>query len=231
MLTDHISLNAVLELAAEDIAGYCDDLDGKAFISEIEDYYQLGRKDLCRYLGIGESTLSGWLKEDRVPQMARVALLLRLAMNLLKEEIDRLQREAKDLKILKNGDVYQVCVFQEDEDGLVVGRVIADGIQDLGHARLLSVSIKAQNMLQRAKGVINNELESLGEYGQKYTRELLEIQKEITEQYYFVFNYDEFKKYYGKNRHSIQPLDLDALAERIGLSKSEEPAKNGNGDA
>ena len=232
-LDENLDLGEILELTAADVAGYCDSaLEATTLAREIDDEDgPWTRKFLCRHLGIGESTLSGWLKEGRVPRMAKAAIVFLPVMDLLKNEIERLRNHARNLKILKSGDIYQLCVFHEDEDGLVVGRVVADGIPTLDLARQVSVLFDAENLLQRAKGVVSDMLHRLEQHSnERYIDSLFKLQKEITEHYAFSFDYEYFKKHYGKNRVSGVKLDEATLAKIVSAAKSDEPTGDDNGN-
>ena len=215
----------------ENVAEYCDAVVDAETVNRTFE-----RKFLCQYLGIGESTLSGWLKADRIPLMAKVAIAFLPAMDRLREEINRLRDEAADLKILKNGNVYQICSFREDEDGLVVGRVVADGIQNLAQARLMSVPIKSMKLLARAQPIILHELESGRDYDEEYYLELRDLANSIASQNNFVYNYEKYQKIWSKNarKNVLDELDaeLDAsikahdLKEEVGQNKSKDIEKS-----
>ncbi len=178
MLQDDISLDELLELSPRNLAEFCDELiDARTLEAELDGFRPFGRKRLCEYLDIGESTLSGWLKESRVPRMAKEAFLLPVLMSLFQQEIRRLRTEADDIKILKNGEVLQLCLFAEGADGLVLGRVVADGIRDLNLARLLAASLKSLRMLGQARDVVDEMLERTENEG--YIRHLEELRAGI----------------------------------------------------
>src|SRR5215472_3830733 len=80
-----LNLDDVLQLKISDVSEYCErvlDLD------EFSDAPDL-RKWLCEYLGIGQSTLSGWLTERRMPRMAKIAYVLAKALVILQNEVKR----------------------------------------------------------------------------------------------------------------------------------------------
>ena len=74
---DRIPLEDVLGLDAKQLAEHCEWFPLADFVSDVE-YYEPGglasRRDICEFLDIGESTLSGWLKQERVPRMALLAM-------------------------------------------------------------------------------------------------------------------------------------------------------------
>lgn len=197
MLRDHLVIDAIYELTPHKAAEFCEGaLDGERLVADVEDFAPFGRKGLCEYLDIGESTLSGWLKQDRIPRMAKEAYVLLAVTMALKEEVQRLRREADDLKILKNGDVYQICVFREDADGLPLGRVVADGIQDVQQARLMATSIKALRMLDEATGVIDEMLDRTE--NEAYIGQLEGLKSRITEHVLSVCDPEKYRQFFPK---------------------------------
>jgi phage antirepressor YoqD-like protein len=95
MLLDRNHLTEILELNASSTAEFCDGYFDATTLSEhIEREDPFSRKELCKYLGIGESTLTGWLKEDRIPLMAKQAMILPLAHRVLKGEVTRLKKDS-----------------------------------------------------------------------------------------------------------------------------------------
>lgn len=157
-----------LKMSASEIGDLCDKIaDANWLLKEIEGgviFQSERRKSLCRYLGIGESTLSGWLKNDRVPKMAKEAYVLLGFIRSLKDMIRGLQArvtdfetDAGDLKLLQVGDTYQICLFAPREaDGAVVGRVVADNIRSFDDARLLASAIRATRLLYDAQDKIHD---------------------------------------------------------------------------
>ncbi len=200
MLRDDLDLQDIMDRSSSKLAELCDEvLDAASLEAAVGagDPFP-SRRRLCEYLDVGESTLAGWLKDDRVPRMAKEALVLPVAVGLLSEEIKRLRADAEDLKILKSGDVLQICLFEEDQEGSVIGRVVADNIQDLRTARMLSASMRRIRMLEEAVPVIDEMLERTE--NERYISHLTNLRRSIEEQTYFVTDYDEWKKKFGKRR-------------------------------
>lgn len=148
MLFDRNNLTVLLELGAVKVSDFCNDyLDSDKLAEHIEREEPFSRKELCRYLGIGESTMTGWLKEDRIPLMAKEAFLLPLVHRVLRDEIVRLRKEKDNARILKSGDHYQIVVFRPDEAGEAIGKVVADNIADLRTARIFVAGVQALDLL------------------------------------------------------------------------------------
>lgn len=148
MLFDRNNLTELLELGAKGVSDFCNDyLDSDKLDEHIEREEPFSRKELCRYLGIGESTMTGWLKEDRIPLMAKEAFLLPLVHRVLRDEIVRLRKEKDNARILKSGDSYQIVVFRPDEAGESIGIIVADNITNLHNARLILSGMQALDLL------------------------------------------------------------------------------------
>ena len=81
---DVIADNLTVERTAEFCAGA---LDASTLFEELDFGPFSSRKTFCEYLGIGESTLTGWLKGERVPRMAKEAYVLLLAVQGLRAEV------------------------------------------------------------------------------------------------------------------------------------------------
>ena len=143
-------LSSALELQPSTAAEICDSALGVDQLVESLDAGQpFTRKTLCEYLGIGESTLSGWIKDGRVPRMAKNAIVLLMAQQLLADEVRRLR--ATDLYVVRSGDHFQVCELQEDDEGELVGRVLADHIATIEDARLLAGGRRALRVLKEVE--------------------------------------------------------------------------------
>jgi hypothetical protein len=149
MLFNRNHLTAILELNASSAAEFCDDyFDANTLSKHIEREEPFSRKELCKYLGIGESTLTGWLKEDRIPLMAKEAMLFPLILRVLGGEVIRLRKDVENAQILKSGDHYQIVVFKPDEAGEAIGSVVADNIADLQAARIFVAGVRALDLLR-----------------------------------------------------------------------------------
>ena len=138
-------LPSVLRSGPEAFAQVCDEaIDAETLQEEILAALGFGRRDLCQFLGIGESTLSGWLKNSRVPKDAKLAM----AVPYLLELIRNLERCRRDIKVLRDGDAYSLCIFRVDQHGMECGDVLARGIPSREHAELLASSERACRLVK-----------------------------------------------------------------------------------
>lgn len=135
--------------------------DAKLLKSELQGGGPLTRKTLCEFLGIGESTLTGWLQADRMPQSAAVAYVLLLAASSLHDQVATLERTLSDCKVIDLGDKYAVVRFDTDANGESTGRVIASGIADRSAAQTFAFSQSSEmlKLVSRQLGYLAHEIE------------------------------------------------------------------------
>lgn len=158
-----LNLQEVMALQISEVGSYCERvLDLPTLMQDLIEFTQ-GRKRFCEYLGIGESTLSGWLKEQRVPRMAKEAYVLLKALLLLQDELTRLneQKLRNDVVMVQEGDRFQLVRFKADNTGALMGTIIARDISDQDTARILAGSTKALDTLAEVRNYqIEEELDS-----------------------------------------------------------------------
>jgi hypothetical protein len=161
-------------------------VDEGKFGEAIEAYWPSGRKGFCEFLGVGESTLSGWLKDGRVPRYARVAFGLARARDLLADEVKVQRQEEMDPKVVRTPDGhYQLCRFRPDEEGVEVGTVMADRIPSFADAAFLASGMPAFRLLRQARGVVTEILERTD--NEEYTEKLEDLLAEIDNLTLFAF--------------------------------------------
>lgn len=197
MLNDYLDVDSVLDFRLSKLPAFCEDLVDSISLEEGLDQRSLfSRKTLCEFLGIGESTLSGWLKGDRIPQMAKITLVLLEANRVLRDEIIRLRDEMADLKVVRRGQQFAVCEFLTDQEGETIGRVIADQIDDIEDARLLAGSRRALRLLEKAEPMLayveDNCTNAL--FVDEARSQAAEHQKHIL----FATDYEEWKREFGR---------------------------------
>lgn len=126
------------------------------------------RRAFCEAVGIGESTLAGWLKERRLPPLARavVGLLHLYHANLLSNEAAS-EYSKRDEIVVHDGDSFMIVDVSR---GLhQPGKIVARNIPDKETAfRLIS-----HNELRYAVKLAIDELESAVEAGREIPEELL----------------------------------------------------------
>jgi hypothetical protein len=126
------------------------------------------RRAFCEAVGIGESTLAGWLKERRLPPLARavVGLLHLYHANLLSNEQYE-QYSKRDDIVVSDGDGFMIVDVSR---GLhQPGKIVARNIPD----RETAFRLTSHNELRYAFKLALGELESAGEAGHKVPEALL----------------------------------------------------------
>jgi DNA-binding transcriptional regulator YiaG len=143
MLSSDIAAALAKGQSARALAAECaQDLmaDPKLLKSELQGGGPLSRKPFCEFMGIGESTLTGWLQSERIPQPAAVAYVLLLAAQQLQDQLTKLQSRQGEPRIISLAGKYAVVRFEDGGDGESVGRIIASDISDLAEARKIAFS-------------------------------------------------------------------------------------------
>jgi DNA-binding transcriptional regulator YiaG len=135
--------------------------DPKLLKSELQGDGPMSRKPFCEFMGIGESTLTGWLQSDRIPQPAAVAYVLLLAAQQLQDQVAKLEKRQGEPRIIALAGKYAVVRFEESGDGESVGRIIASDIADLAEARkiALSQSDDLTRLLMRHLELLDEQIE------------------------------------------------------------------------
>lgn len=101
------------------------------------------RKEFCEMLGVGESTLFGWLKGDRIPKMVKLIIgLFQQQADIrifLKEHEKAYDRLKKSDRLVRDGDRFMIIEFPngDSDKDLGVGRIVAKDIPDEQAARKL----------------------------------------------------------------------------------------------
>ena len=161
-----MQLDALLELKPDSVSEFADRIiNAEVLLEELEHGPFPLRKDFCEFLGIGESTLTGWLKADRIPRAAKVAYALVVGMGVLQNEISRLSSEARDLKILKDGEKYLVVRFPTGDTDVVAGKIVARDIADAMTARMFAASSRNFELLEEIYESQHDTWEEAWEYG------------------------------------------------------------------
>ena len=194
----------LMDLQASSVGDYCETmLDAARLRDELLGDGPFGRKSFCAYLGIGESTLTGWFKEDRIPRVAAEAYVLFLALQVMREEVRHFREEADDLKVVETNGKYAVCRFGTGDDHGVLGEVIAENIADLGTARALASGMSGSTLklLKESDSVIDLALERT-EDNPSYEAHLQELSGQISDRVLLATDYDAWKQ-------KRKPLTLD----------------------
>ncbi len=117
------------------------------------------QKDLAKYLGVAESTLSGWLKEDRMPRMALLACLLLELKQLARKEIERLKNCLRRPHIVPDEGRFHVVALDEHPGDWIYGRFLARSLDDENTALRYARSFETENLLSDCIDVIEDMLD------------------------------------------------------------------------
>ncbi len=243
-LDDYLNVNSLLELEEAKIGVFCENvLDTETLVEELENFGPFApfRKRFCEYLGIGESTLTGWLKGGRVPRMAKEAYVLLVAFQTLKEEVNRLRGEAEDLKIVQDGDKFHVIQFRPNDAGTVKGKFIARDITNEKTARIFAGSMMAFGLAQEAAEEIQNFLEMEYTENSNYIRSLENLTGRIKEKLLATFDPDKYRKVYRPvslfdlgssdfQDHHIEVEDIDLTIKESEDDEQSTSEKNETGE-
>jgi hypothetical protein len=125
---------------------------------EAEDGPFKNRKEFCEAFGIGESTLSGWLKGDRIPKVAKLCVGLLNVTETFTEDYSRLKRRLNAVKnsdrIVRDGDRFMIVSFSSSETHTVIedladiGTISAREIPDVETARRLTSHQEVKDTLK-----------------------------------------------------------------------------------
>jgi len=212
MLSYDLDINTLLDLDVAEVPEFCNSaLDLEVFAEELDFYMSpFNRRQFCEFSGIANSTLSGWFKEQRMPMVAKEVYVLLRAFLVLRKEIHRLKEEFQDPKIVETDAGFQICVFKPNEDGIMIGSVLASGIKSLSAARRIAGSTQSLRLLNEALDFVAEEIESRGD--DVSTDYLEDLKKRVHSQVLFSANYEQWQKLYGENRWSYMDLSfLDGL--------------------
>jgi len=213
----NLDLPVVLAMDPRSAAAVCDrSLDIAELVGMVDEGVPFTRKALCEYLGIGESTLSGWIKDGRIPRMAKNAIVLLVAQQLLAGEVRSLRVQlnaaVSDLKVVRSGTHYQVCELQENEEGEVVGRVIADQITTIEDARLLASGRRALRVLRDTQNSGVFDYAHQMSENQGFLNGVEALEEEIESHDLFLSDYPKWKAKFGKTarQHLLDDLLADS---------------------
>ena len=229
-LDETLDVDSLIELKAGNIAELCDGaIDTEILVEELEDYGPFAplRKSFCEYLGVGESTLTGWLKGHRIPRMAKEAYVLLVAFLNLQAEVKRLRGEAQELKIIRDGDMFHVVQFRPTDAGSVMGTFVARNITDEKTARVFAGSMQAFRLAREAGAVIQDFVEAEMTENPLYSERLKDLKGRIKEKLLATFDPDGFRKFYnfpkGGSIFDIPVLpDIEDIDITIGEPESDE---------
>ena len=126
--------------------------------------------------------------------------------------------------MVRAGDHYQVCELQEDDEGEIVGRVIANRIATIEDARLLASSRRALRVLQKVNncGVFDYAHDMSD--NEAFLAGVQAAEDELESHQLFITDYAKWQTRFGKVRE--RPLDDFLItAATAGDSRNDHPPR------
>ena len=140
-----------------EIAEIADDvLYNKAMAGFVREYFET-QKSFGEFLGVGESTVAGWMKNASFPDYAKRAALAAYYAQKHFRALDRATVEAERPKIVKDMDTFMIVKFESDETGVAIGKVLARDIGSEKAALVFAGGLRAWDLLERAEQLIEEQ--------------------------------------------------------------------------
>lgn len=152
-------------------------LDGEAMVEFVREFFG-SQKGFSDFIGVGESTVAGWMKNRSFPAYAKRAALAAYLARKHWGDLDAARRDARRPKVVRDGDRYLIVRFDKDSaDGC--GVIVARDISTERDAFLLASSVRAWELLDETCDVIevgiNNYL--VADYAPGWLEPLIEALK------------------------------------------------------
>ncbi len=152
-------LRFLVEQKPHDLARYAD-------ILSVDDIYEImeheglySQKDLAAYLGVAESTVSGWLKEDRMPRMARLACLLLKLKQLATKEMEYSDRCLRKPHIIRDDGVFHIVSLDEKPGEWLYGHFLVKGLENEEIALRYARSFEVDEILEKCADIIEDMMD------------------------------------------------------------------------
>jgi transcriptional regulator with XRE-family HTH domain len=191
-------------------------LDGNAMIQVVRDEFP-NQKAFGEFLGVGESTVTGWMKNGSFPDYAKRATLAAFYSNKYRRQLKDARDDSTRSKVVKDGDRYLVVRFRVDEAGVAIGEVLARDIPNKDTALALASHDSLKELLDECKRLFDHVIDSRDPEDSAPFRELKD---EISLALARAFKHDNLVE---RNR-ALNDLNLDHPS--ISIS-NEELADNG----
>ena len=212
-----------------EIAAISDDaLDGETMALLVDDYFVF-QKSFAEFLGVGESTVAGWVKNKQFPDYAKRATLAAYCAGKHFDAAQAAQQDGKRPMVVKDGERYLIVKFNTDEAGVSLGRIIARDLPNEKTALVLSNSGRAWEFLRSAERLIDHEID-MQDAGDSHWLKILK--DEITTERQRTFAHDKFLERIMQKRQreaEIGNLGIDEILADLDLGAAPESAKVVNG--
>lgn len=191
-------------------------MDSQTMVQFVRDAF-LNQKSFGEYLGVGESTVAGWMKNGSFPDYAKRATLAAYYSNKYFRKLKDAKRDATQPKIVKDGDRYMIVRFKIDEAGVAIGDVMARDIPTEKAALVFAGGIRAWELLGEAEHLIDHELESMDPEDSAWIQDLkdeIRLERDRT------FAHEKLLKIERDRHEFIQNIELDDLLLSLGTAKT-----------
>lgn len=190
-------------------------LDSETMTRFIGEFFHF-QKWFGEFLGVGESTVAGWMKSGSFPDYSKRATLAAYYANKYFRHHRESQRDATRPKVVRDGDSYLIVRFKVDEAGVAIGDVLARDIPTEKAALVFAGGIRAWELLGETEHLIDSELEVRDPESSEWIQELKD---EIGLERARTFNHEKLLENAREHREFIKNLDIgDVLS-------SDDPAK------
>jgi transcriptional regulator with XRE-family HTH domain len=203
-------------------------LSEKDMVQFVRDAFP-SQKAFGEFLGVGESTVAGWMKSGSFPDYSKRATLAAYYSNKYFRQLKDAKRDATRPKVIKDGDRYSIVRFKVDEVGVSIGEVLARDIPTKKAALVFAGGIRAWELLGETEHLIDHELESMDPEDSAWIQDLKD---EIGSERARIFAHDTLLERERERTETIKDLNLDDLLTMEPTAKAVdvEQAKE-NGDA
>ena len=211
-LEGYLDLDTLIELEPGSVGEFCEGaVDADTLVDELEEYGPFApvRRRFCEFLGIGESTLTGWMKAERVPRPAKVAYVLRWVSQCCNRR-SAASPGGSRTQCRGDGETYQLVYFDTDDTG-APSQIVARDIADAKNARVLAGSVRAFRTLQETRYVIHQMLERTE--NTRYIEELKDLDSRILKDTLSAFEPDKWREVFGPVGLD---MDLDSYINELG---------------
>ena len=132
-------------------------------MAEIVPAYFLRQKRLGDFLGVGESTVAGWVKAGSYPDYAKRATLAAFLAGINAEDLEREVELATLPRVVRDGDRWMVVRFETDAANTVTGEVVARDILNERDARQMVAGLAFSKSWASARDALEELHDNLGE--------------------------------------------------------------------
>lgn len=146
-------------------------LGGETMVQFVRSFFR-SQKAFGEFIGVGESTVAGWMKSEIFPEYAKRAALSAFLANRLSFRAAKGRKDAARPKVVADGDRYLVVRFDTDEVGVAIGTIIARDIPTEKDALAMAGIERTWDLVQRAKALIEHAIEFMDPEHSEWIRSL-----------------------------------------------------------